>query len=258
MWLITYCTTSCVISITITFSVCKGLLIFKFPKADSIKCNTLFNTIFFAEWHFQVSQCSRGTYLYLSPLFRLSGIIWPCSIIPTSSHLFYYLPLLVVRSFSVTLLPCMDREQTLRDIKVNASSPLSILNASKREKGKVKREDSLFTSKWMEADGDCYWKRLASLSESATQCMQCTRWNWLLSITKIWLWRNSVFSFRALICMAEVIWSYCGPPYHMDFISEHEAFQGNKKPQNPRQSGRDYIMLIWPPAGTFGSDLAPL
>lgn len=167
------------------------------------------------------------------------------------SHLFHSLSILVARSISITLPACMDREQMLRDIKVNASSPLSILNASKREKGKVKREDSLFTSKWMEAAGDCYWKRLSSL----VQCMGSTWWNWPLSVTEIWLCRNSGFPLKALISLAVVICSYCGPLYHMDFISEHEAFQGNKKPQNPRQSERDCIMLIWRQAGTFGSYL---
>lgn len=34
--------------------------------------------------------------------------------------------------------------------------------------------------------------------------------------------------------MAEVIWSaLLRPPYHLDFISEQEAFQGNKKLPKP-------------------------
>lgn len=82
----------------------------------------------------------------------------------------------------------------------------------------------------------------------ATACHQCPC-----------CWRNLRFSLKALICMAEVTWSaLLQAPYRLVLISEQEAIQRDKTAQNPRQSGRDCVMLIWRMAGTFGSDLAPL
>jgi len=116
---------------------------------------------------------------------------------------------------SAGLLPCVDIVQTLRYIKVNASpltSPLMLQRVGKR----LSKEDSLFTSKWMEADGCCCWENLGStVSPDATTLCMCVWRSWLYSVVEIWLWRNSRFSLKALICMAEVIWSALLPaPHH--------------------------------------------
>lgn len=65
-------------------------------------------------------------------------------------------------------------------------------------------------------------------------------------------------------CLARRRWPeahHCKAPVSLGFHLRTSRLWGKQKKESPlnfRQSGKDCIMLIWLPAGAFGSDLAPL
>lgn len=127
------------------------------------------------------------------------------------------------------------------------------------DKGKAKREGSLFTS----LSGQGLVLKEAGLCcltmGRSTVHVECgTNHDW---IDCQLLWRfdfDETRDFRWKHSPAWSRWSeahYCEPPYHLDFISEQEDFQGNKKPQSPDNQGEiaqcsfgcqlGHLALIW-------------
>lgn len=68
---------------------------------------------------------------------------------------------------------------------------------------------------------------------------------WLSSVMETWFWRKSTFLLKALICMAEVVWStLLQDPESFGFYLRTGRLSGKQKARNPWQSGRDCVMLI--------------